>query len=203
RRRLARARRTGDEHEAARPLRHLADHVGETEFLERLDRERDLSNDHRDAAALLEAVAAEAGEVLDAEGEIQLVVHLEPLLLVLGEDGVGELQGVLGRHHHLEIRVGDLAVDSQLRALAGRDVQVRGVPLDHLLEQDTKVDGGRRLSGCGHRRGYGEPATERAVAARRTGATRRPRTRRLKTSERGLRNTSAPVVRWITPWSRG
>ena len=111
-----------------------------------------------DAAALLEAVAAEAREVLDAEREIQLVVHLEPLLLVLGEDGVGELQGVLRRHHHLEIRVGDLAVDSQLRALAGRDVQVRGVPLDHLLEQDTKVDGGRRLSGCSHRRGCGEPA---------------------------------------------
>ena len=203
RRRLAGARRARDEHEAARPLGHLPDDVGQPEVLERLDREGDLPDDHRDAAALLEAVAAEAREVLDAEREIQLVVHLEPLLLVLGEDGVGELHGVLRRHHELEIRVGDLAVDAQLRALAGGDVQIRRVPLDHLLEQDAKVDGGGRLSRSGHGGGYGEPAARRAVAARRIGrdlAVAQPATEdeRARPEEH-----AAAVVRWITPSSRG
>ena len=45
----------------------------------------------------LKHVAAEAGEVLDAEGEVELVLDLEPLLLVLGQHRVGQLQGVLGR----------------------------------------------------------------------------------------------------------
>src|SRR3712207_8612962 len=56
------------------------------------DRERDLPDHHRDAPALLEAVAAEAREVLDPEREVELVLHLELLLLVLGEHRVRELQ---------------------------------------------------------------------------------------------------------------
>jgi hypothetical protein len=116
--------------------------------LECLDRERNLANDHRHAAALLEAVAAEPREVLDAEGEIELVLHLEPLLLVLGENGIGELQSVLRRHHELEVRILNLAVDAHLRTLTGCDVQIGRVALDHLLEQDAQVDaGGVRWSG--------------------------------------------------------
>ena len=62
-----------------------------------LDVERDLADDHRDAAALLEAVAAEAREVLDAEREVELVLHLEALLLILGQHRIRELQRVLRR----------------------------------------------------------------------------------------------------------
>ena len=104
------------------------------------DVERDLPDHHRDAAALLEAVAAEAREVLDAEREVELVLHLEPLLLVLGQHRVRELQRVLGREHVFDVRVRDVAVDAQLGALAGGDVQVRRVALDHLLEQRAQVD---------------------------------------------------------------
>src|SRR2546422_1590477 len=39
----------------------------------------------RYAAALLEAVAAEPRQILDPEREIELVLGLEPLLLILGE----------------------------------------------------------------------------------------------------------------------
>ena len=39
----------------------------QSELLEGLDRERNLTNHHRHAAALLEHVAAEARQVLDAE----------------------------------------------------------------------------------------------------------------------------------------
>ena len=104
RRRLARARRAGDQHQPARTLGHLRDDVGEAELLERLDVERDLPDHHRHAAALLEAVAAEAREVLDAEREVELVLRLEPLLLVLGQDRVGELQRVLRRQHDIDVR---------------------------------------------------------------------------------------------------
>ena len=61
-----------------------------------------LPDGQRDAAALLEAVAAEAREVLDAEREVELVLHLEALLLVLGQHRVGNLERVLGRQHGLD-----------------------------------------------------------------------------------------------------
>ena len=101
-----------------------------------------MPDDHRDAAALLEAVAAEAGEVLDAERKIELVVHLESLLLVLRQHAVGKLQRVLRRHREVDVRVRDLAVYAQLRPFAGRDMQVGRVPLDHFLEEDAEIYGG-------------------------------------------------------------
>ena len=109
--------------------------------------ERDLPDHHRHAAALLEAVAAEARQVLDAEREVELVLGLEPLLLVLGQHRVGQLQRVLGRSAtSIDRAVGDVAVDAQLRPLAGGDVQVGRVPLDHLLEQRAQVDSSCRRS---------------------------------------------------------
>ena len=42
--------------------------------------------------------------------------------------------------HVVDVRVGDVAVDAQLRPLTGRDVQVGGVPLDHLLEERAKIE---------------------------------------------------------------
>ena len=55
-------------------------------------------------------------------------------------------------------RVRDLAVDAQLRPLAGRDVQVGGVALDHLLEQHAQVDPARSGRAGGRReRSWGRP----------------------------------------------
>ena len=50
---------------------------------------------HRHAAALLVHVSTEARQVLDAEGEVELVLGLEAVLLVVREDRVRELQGLL------------------------------------------------------------------------------------------------------------
>ena len=50
-----------------------------------------------DRAALAVDVAAEAGEPLDAEGQVELVLLLELLLLPLVQDAVGEALRVLGR----------------------------------------------------------------------------------------------------------
>src|SRR5207247_7629151 len=42
--------------------------------------------------------------------------------------------------HVIDRRVGDVAVDPQLGPLARHDVEVRRVPLNHLLEQGAEID---------------------------------------------------------------
>src|SRR5690606_40557819 len=81
RRALARAGRTGDEHQAARLLAQLLDDGRQVQLAETLDRERDLPDRHRHAAALLVDVSAEPREVRDTEREVQLILRLEALLL--------------------------------------------------------------------------------------------------------------------------
>src|SRR5207245_6820795 len=100
----------------------------------------------RYAPALLEAVAPEAREVLDAEREIELVLGLEPLLLVLGEHRVGDREGVLGREDRVHARVHDVPVHPTFGPLARPDVRVRSVLLDHLLEQGAEIEPLRRAS---------------------------------------------------------
>jgi hypothetical protein len=90
---------------------------------------------HRDATALLEHVATESREVLDAERKVQLVLKLEPLLLLLSQDRVSNLKRILGRHHLLNRGVGDVAVNAQLRTLARNYVQVGSISRDHLFQQ--------------------------------------------------------------------
>src|SRR6266487_1665825 len=122
---------TRDEHEPARTVGELGHHVGQAELVERLHVERNLPDDDRHAAALLEHVAAEARQVLDAEREVELI---------LGEDRVCERQGVLGRHDLFALRVHDVAVHADLGPLARHEVEVGSVLLDHLLEQRPEVD---------------------------------------------------------------
>ena len=75
-------------------LGELARHRRQPQLVERQDLERDLPDHHADHAALQEDVGAEARQALDAEGEVQLLVGLEALLLLVGQHAVGELQGV-------------------------------------------------------------------------------------------------------------
>ncbi len=139
--RFARARRARHQDQAARPLRQLRHHRREAELVEGADVEGNHADGHRHAAPLLVHVPAEAGQVLDAEGEVQLVLGLEPLLLVLGEHRVRERQRVLGIHDvGTRIRIRDVAVHAQLRPLTCGKVQVRGFPLDHLLKEHPEVD---------------------------------------------------------------
>ncbi len=147
---LARTGGAGDQDQTARLFGHAGDDRRQSEVLEGADAEWNLANGHRDAAALLEAVSAEPGQVLNAEREIELVLHLEPLLLVFGQHRVGQLQRVLRAEQGLDARVHDVAVDAQLWAFAGREMQVRRVALDHLLEQHAQVDGVRGRGGVGH-----------------------------------------------------
>src|SRR6059036_799677 len=101
RRALARPRRPRHQHQPARLFGELCHHPRQPQVLEGPHVERNLPDDERHAPPLLEAVAAEPRQVLDSEGKVELVLRLEPLLLGLGEHGVGDRQGVLGREHHV------------------------------------------------------------------------------------------------------
>src|SRR5947207_6259947 len=136
---LPRPRRAGHQDQAARLLGQFRHHPGEPQVVERFHAEGDLADHHRDAAALLEDVAAEARQVLDAEREVELVLRFEALLLVLRQHRVGEGQRVLRREHLGRRGVHDVAVDPDLGDLARDDVEVGGILLDHLFEQGPQI----------------------------------------------------------------
>jgi hypothetical protein len=145
---LAGAGGPGDQHQPARAARPASEHRRAAELLERLDLEGDLPDGERHAAALPVGVAAEAREVLDAEGEVQLVLVLEALLLVLGEDRVGELERVLGGQDLLHAL---LVIAPSTRSF-GRSPAVMcrsDGPLDHLVQQRAQVQAHARIAGDG------------------------------------------------------
>ena len=89
-------------------------------------------------AALDEDIRSEAGELLDAEGEIELALLLELVLLRIREHGVAELLR-LGRREGRHAQWVELSIDPELRCRAGGDVKVAGALLDHRLEQLVHV----------------------------------------------------------------
>jgi hypothetical protein len=78
---------------------------GQAQLVEPADLDGDDTDRGGDRAALPIDVAAEAGETLDAEGQIELVLFLELLLLPLVQDAVRQALRVLG-HLHVELREG-------------------------------------------------------------------------------------------------
>src|SRR5947209_18231604 len=79
--RLAGTGRAGDEHESARLVANLLDDGGQTELAKSEDLVGDLAVDGGRGAALVEDVGAEAGQSFDAEGEVELEVFFEAMLL--------------------------------------------------------------------------------------------------------------------------
>ena len=128
---LARARGPRDEDESLGPVGELLDHGGQPQLVEGADLDGDDADGRGHRAALAVDVAAEAGETLDAEGEVELVVLLELLLLPLVQHAIGEPLGVLGRQA-LELgQRGQLAVQPDLGRSARGDVQVGCPAFDH------------------------------------------------------------------------
>ena len=69
------------QHQAARLIAELAHHGGQAELVERLDFERNQTEDSCGGAALVEHVGAEAGQPFQSEGEIQFKAFFEAVLL--------------------------------------------------------------------------------------------------------------------------
>ena len=136
----------GHEDEPLGPLRELLDDRREVQLVEGADLDRDDPDRAAHRPALPEHVAAEARQSLEAEGEVELVLLLELLLLRLVEDAVGEALRVLGCEL-LELAQGrQLAVHTNLWKGARRDVQVGGAALDHRRQQVVHRGGHRRAS---------------------------------------------------------
>jgi hypothetical protein len=145
-RRLSGASGSGDEDQPAGFLGQPRDDGRQPQILETEDLEGDRADRHRHASALTEDVPSKARELRNGEREVELGVLLEALLLLLRQNRVGELLGVL-RAELLSFESHHPTVDAQLRTLAYADVQVRGASGDHLLEQRSHADVGRLLDG--------------------------------------------------------
>ena len=152
----------GDEDQAARLVAERLDDRRQPELLEAEDLVGDLPEDAGDRAALVEDVGAEAGEALDAEGEVELEVLLEPVLLVVGQDRVRELLGL--RHRQRRIGKRDqLPVQPDHRGASWSSDGGRTPHLDHLFQKAVKrrssarrieesLPPGMYVSGLGFRR---------------------------------------------------
>src|SRR5262249_37657423 len=136
----------GHEHESLGTIREFLDDSGQTEFLERADLVRDEPNGRPHRAALPIHVAAKAREVLDAEGDIQLALLLEPLLLGIVEDAVGQTLRVLWRE---DLEFGErheASGDPDLRIRPRRDMQVGRSAIHDDLQEVADVRRHRRAA---------------------------------------------------------
>ena len=108
------------------------------EILERKHLARNLAEHGGDAVLLVEEIGAEAGDVRDFVAEIHVAGFLEDLDLVLRRDFV---------EHRLELVVLErrmihalqFAVDAQHGVVARRQVQVRGLLLEHQVEESINL----------------------------------------------------------------
>src|SRR5262249_26854975 len=138
-RRLAAAGRAGDQDQAARQLDQVGDRRRQAELVHLRRGVRNDAEDTADSTPLDEQVAAEAGQALHAEGEVELALLLELLLLLLGEDAVAERLGVV-RQELLEGQRLYVTVHAHHRRRTGGDVQVGRTGVRHLLKQLVDLD---------------------------------------------------------------
>src|SRR3954453_14647817 len=88
---LARASGARDQNESALEVRDIGNYGWQSQFVEAKHAKGDGSEGAGDGAALRVDVRAKAGQVLHAEGEVELVLLFERHLLLFGEHRVTEL----------------------------------------------------------------------------------------------------------------
>ena len=146
RRRLTRAGRAGDEHQAARLGGEIGELSGQPQLGERLDVARDHAEGSTDRLALEEGVDAEASDTRQRVRQVDVALRLERLLLLGGEDAVDELAGDVGRQLLEFLEPLKPATDADDGLCAGRHVEVGG--LQFLCAAEQIVD--RVLGDGGH-----------------------------------------------------
>jgi hypothetical protein len=82
----------------------------------------------------VEHVAAEPADAGDAEGEVELEILFEPLLLRVGQDAVGERLGIGGREVG-PLQPLEVSMHADLGRRARRQMQVGAVELHHFRQQ--------------------------------------------------------------------
>ena len=127
--------RPGHQHQAARLVAQTRDTIGgQSQGVETLDFPGNRTEDRGDRAALMEDVAAEARQALQAEREVELEVFFQAVLLHVGEHAVRQRLGVRrGERRHVQRT--QLAVHAHARRAVGGKVQVAAPHFDHLLQE--------------------------------------------------------------------
>ena len=122
-RRLARAGRSGDEHETAGLVGEAGEHDRQAQVVHRRRRAAHPPEDHGHAAALAEGVHAEAADAVDHVGEVGLVVALEVVGRVGAHDGGGHLRN-RRRRESLDLEAAEVPVHPDAGDGVPLDVQV-------------------------------------------------------------------------------
>jgi hypothetical protein len=139
--RLAGARRSGHDHEALRQPAEIHARLRQSQLLGGDDLDRDLAHDAADAVPVLEHVHAEAREAGDFVGEVRIAQLGEVLLALVGDDLLHERVDVGARHRGVVLREMDLAMHAQDRVIAGGEMEVGRLRLEHVAEQRVDLRG--------------------------------------------------------------
>ena len=115
-------------------------HRRHAERVQRGDLLRDQAEGGADRAALEVAVDAEAGDAGDRVGEVELFVVLEAFALVVVEDPVDDLAGLLRVQDRETVHRLDPALVADRRREAGGEVDVGGAGLDHPAQHLREVE---------------------------------------------------------------
>jgi len=132
--RLARSRWSGDEHQPTRFVTQALHHQRQAKSVETLDFPGNGTEDRADSTPLIENVAAEARQVLQAKGKVQLQVFFKAVLLRIRQHAVGQRFRIRGgQRRHIERA--KLSVHAHARRAVRGDVEVTAPHFDHLLQQ--------------------------------------------------------------------
>src|SRR5580704_6484009 len=131
---LTGTRRPGNKHKTARFVAQTTNDVRQAERVEALDFPRNGTEHSAHGSALVKDVAAETSKIFQAEGEVQLEVFLEAMLLRIGQHAICQRLGVGGSQRR-HIQRTKTAVNADARGAVRGDVEVAAPHLDHLFQQ--------------------------------------------------------------------
>src|ERR1700687_5799164 len=141
--RLPGARWSGHEDESAGLVAQSLHDQGQYESVEALAFPRNSTEDGADRSPLIENVAAEAGQVFQTEGEVQLQVLFEAVFLRIRQNAISKRLGIR-RSQRRHVKRAEPPVHPYARRAIRGDVEVAASHLDHLLQQFTESNSSHR-----------------------------------------------------------
>src|SRR5260370_1806539 len=134
---VAGTRRSGYEDEPAGLVTQAVYDQRQSESVKAFDFPGNGTENGADGAPLIENVAAEARQVFQTEGEVQLQILFEAMFLRIRQNAISKRLGVRCRQwRHIERP--QAAMNAHPRRTVRRDVKVAAPHLDHLLQQFAK-----------------------------------------------------------------
>src|ERR1700686_2158097 len=131
---LPRARWSGHKDESAGLVAQSLHDQRQSESVETLYFPRNRTEDGADRSPLLENVAAEAGQVFQTEGEVQLQVLFEAVFLRIRQNAISKRFSIR-RSKRWHVKRAEPTVHPYARRAIRGDVEVAASHLDHLLQQ--------------------------------------------------------------------